>query len=148
MGLLNIIHRIHLRQNLSIREIARHTGLSRNAVTKYLATNTIELTFATPERQSKLNPFAVKLVGWLKTEVRNSGNEWRTLKRLYADLVALGFTETRTWADVDRCEYPSSTQATSRTRSAIGRGLPNQNPHICQENKDSQVTFWGNPASS
>ena len=37
MGLLNIIRRMHLRQKLSIREIARRTGLSRNIVTKHLA---------------------------------------------------------------------------------------------------------------
>ena len=30
MGLLNIIRRMHLRQKLSIREIARLTGVSRN----------------------------------------------------------------------------------------------------------------------
>ena len=42
MGLLNIIRRMHLRQKLSIREIARLTGVSRNTVTKHLAANTIE----------------------------------------------------------------------------------------------------------
>ena len=92
MGLLNIIRRMHLRQKLSIREIARRTGLSRNTVTKHLAANTIEPTFATPERQSKLDPFAEKLAGWLKTEAGNTRKERRTLKRLHADLVALGFT--------------------------------------------------------
>ena len=40
MGLLNIIRRMHLRQKLSIREIARLTGVSRNTVTKHLAANT------------------------------------------------------------------------------------------------------------
>jgi hypothetical protein len=40
----------------------------RNKVTKHLAANTIEVKFATPERQSKLDPFAEKLAGWLKTE--------------------------------------------------------------------------------
>ena len=47
MGLLNIIRRMHLRQKLSIREIARLTGVSRNTVTKHLAANTIEPKFAT-----------------------------------------------------------------------------------------------------
>ncbi|MDZ4395945.1 helix-turn-helix domain-containing protein, partial [Cypionkella sp.] len=32
MGLLNIIRRMHLRQKLSIREIAQLTGVSRNTV--------------------------------------------------------------------------------------------------------------------
>jgi hypothetical protein len=38
MGLLNIFRRMRLRQKLSIREIARLTGVSRNTVTKHLAT--------------------------------------------------------------------------------------------------------------
>ena len=92
MGLLNIIRRMHLRQKLSIREIARLTGVSRNTVTKHLAANTIEPIFATPERQSKLDPFAEKLAGWLKTEAGKSRKERRTVKQLHADLVALGFT--------------------------------------------------------
>jgi len=69
MGLLNIIRRMHKRQKLSIREIARLTGVSRNTVTKHLSANTIEPRFATPERQSKIDPFADKLAGWLKTGV-------------------------------------------------------------------------------
>jgi DNA-binding transcriptional ArsR family regulator len=92
MGLLNIIRRMHLRQKLSIREIARLTGVSRNTVTKHLAANTIEPKFATPERQSKIDPFAEKLAGWLKTEAGKSRKERRTAKRLHADLVTLGFT--------------------------------------------------------
>ena len=71
MGLLNIIRRMHLRQKLSIREIARLTGVSRNTVTKHLAANTIDPKFATPERQSQLDPFAEKLAGWLNTEASN-----------------------------------------------------------------------------
>jgi transposase len=85
MGLLNIIRRMHLRQKLSIREIARLTGVSRNTVSKHLAANTIEPKFATPERQSKLDPFAEKLAGWLKTEAGKSRKERRTVKQLHAE---------------------------------------------------------------
>jgi transposase len=92
MGLLNIIRRMHLRQNLSIREIARLTGVSRNTVTKHLAANTIEPKFVTPERPSKLDAFAEKLSAWLKTEAGKSRKQRRTVKQLHADLVALGFT--------------------------------------------------------
>ena len=92
MGLLNIIRRMHLRQKLSIREIARLTGVSRNTVTKHLAANTIEPKFTTPERQSKIDPFADKLAGWLKTEAGKSRKERRTVKQLHAELVTLGFT--------------------------------------------------------
>ncbi|CAM8621402.1 COG4584 Transposase and inactivated derivatives [Paracoccaceae bacterium] len=92
MGLLNITRRMHLRQKLSIREIARLTGVSRNTVIKHLAANTIEPKFATPERQSKLDPFAKKLASWLKTEAGKSRKERRTVKQLHVDLIALGFT--------------------------------------------------------
>jgi transcriptional regulator with XRE-family HTH domain len=68
MGLLDIIRRMKLREKQSIREISRHTGLSRNTIAKYLNAGTIEPTFTVPERPSKLDPFADKLAAWLKTE--------------------------------------------------------------------------------
>jgi transposase len=92
MGLLNIIRRMALREKLPVREIARRTGLSRNTVTKYLKAGTVEPKFATPERASKLDPFAGKLVAWLQREAGKSRKQRRTLKQLHADLVALGFT--------------------------------------------------------
>lgn len=92
MGLLNIIRRMALREQLSIREIRRRTGLSRNTIAKYLNAGTIEPTFTVPERPSKLDPFAEKLAGWLKTETARSRKQRRSAKQLHADLVALGYT--------------------------------------------------------
>ena len=92
MGLLNIIRRMALREKLSIREIARRTGLSRNTVAKHLNSGTIEPRFATPERPSKIDPFADKLAAWLGAEAARSRKQKRTLKQLHSDLVALGFT--------------------------------------------------------
>jgi len=92
MGLLNIIRRMSLREKLSIREIARRTGLSRNTIRKYLKSGAIEPKFSTPERSSKLDPFAGKLAAWLKTEAGKPRKQRRTLKQLHADLMALGFT--------------------------------------------------------
>jgi hypothetical protein len=74
MGLLNVIRRMALREQLPIREIARRTGLSRNTVKKYLKAGTIEPKFTTPERPSKLDPFAEKLAGWLKIEGSKSAS--------------------------------------------------------------------------
>ncbi len=37
MGLLNIIRRMALREKLSIGEISRRTGLSRNTIAKYMS---------------------------------------------------------------------------------------------------------------
>jgi len=61
-------------------------------VKKYLAADMVEPKFATPDRPSKLDPFAEKLSGWLKTEASKSRKERRTAKRLHADLVTQGFT--------------------------------------------------------
>ena len=133
MELLNIIRRMHLREKLSIREIARRTGLSRNAVTKHLAANTIEPKFAPPERPSKLDPFAGKLAGWLKTEAGKSRKQRRTVKQLQADLVALGFTGSHgrvaAFARQSRADPPAraTDHRTRDIRSVVflpRRGLP------------------------
>lgn len=92
MGLLNVIRKLRLREKLPIREIARRTGLSRNTIKKYLNSGAIEPSFATPDRPSKLDPFAEKLAAWLKTEAGKSRKQRRTLKQMHADLVKLGFT--------------------------------------------------------
>ncbi|MGL4557132.1 MAG: hypothetical protein ACRCV5_06495, partial [Afipia sp.] len=91
MGLLNVIRRLALREQVSIREIARRTGLSRNTIKKYLKAGTVEPKFAVRERPSKLDPFADKLAAWLKTETAKSRKQRRTLKQLHNDLVALGY---------------------------------------------------------
>ncbi len=92
MGLLNVIGRMAMREKLSIHEISRRTDLSRNTVTKHLAFGTIEPKFATSMHPSKLDPFAGKLSAWLKTKAGKPRKQRRNLKRLHADLVALGFT--------------------------------------------------------
>ena len=92
MGLLNVIRRMALREKLPIREIARRTGLSRNTIRKYLKAGTIEPKFAVPDRPSKLDPFAEKLAGWLRTETAKSRKQRRSVKQLHADLVGLGYT--------------------------------------------------------
>ena len=90
MGVLNIIRRMALREKLPRREIARRTGMSRNTIRKYLNAGTIEPQVATPQRQSKLEPFSEKLVGWLNTEAGKSRKQRQTFKQMHADLVVLG----------------------------------------------------------
>jgi transcriptional regulator with XRE-family HTH domain len=72
MELLNVIRRLRLRlrQGLAIREIERRTGVSRNTIKKYLKADTVEPRFATPERSGRLDPFAEKLAGWLKSNAK------------------------------------------------------------------------------
>jgi len=91
MGFLSVIRRWALRDKMPIREIARRTGLSRNTIKKYLRAGVVEPRFQTPERPSKLDPYAEKLSGWLVTEQRKSRKDRRTAKQMHADLVQLGY---------------------------------------------------------
>ena len=91
MALLSVIRRWHLRDGISIREIAKRTRLSRNTIRKYLRAGAVEPKFKVPERPSKLDPFADKLSHWLRVEAGKSRKQKRTIKGLHADLVALGY---------------------------------------------------------
>jgi transposase len=91
MALLSVIRRWHLRDGISIREIAKRTRLSRNTIRKYLRAGAVEPKFKVPERPSKLDPFAEKLSGWLKIEAGKSRKQKRTAKQMHTDLVALGY---------------------------------------------------------
>jgi transposase len=88
---LSVIRRWALREQLSIREIARRTGLSRNTIKKYLAAGVVEPRYAKRVSPSKLDAFADKLTGWLGSEIAKSRKQRRTIKQMHADLVALGF---------------------------------------------------------
>lgn len=91
MALLSVIRRWHFREHLSIREISRRTGLSRNTVHKYLRVDGVEPKFKVPERPSKLDPFADRLSAWLRTEAKRNRKQKRTVKQLHADLLSLGY---------------------------------------------------------
>jgi transposase len=91
MALLSVIRRWHFREHLSIREIGRRTGLSRNTIRKYLRSDGVEPQFKVPDRPSKLDPFADRLAAWLKTEANRPRKQKQTLKQLHANLVSLGF---------------------------------------------------------
>lgn len=118
MGLLNIIQRMALREKLSIRELARRTGLSRNTVAKHLNSGTIEPRFATPERPSKIDPFADKLAAWLRAEAATSRKQKRTLKHLHSDLVALGFTGSYGRVAASARQWRADVSASSRPLGA------------------------------
>ena len=63
MAFLTVIRRWALRDKLPIREIARRTGISRNTIKKYLREGIVEPAFQTPDRPSKLDPYAAQLTG-------------------------------------------------------------------------------------
>ena len=91
MALLSVIRRWHFREHLSIREISRRTGLSRNTIRKYLRSDDVEPRFKVLDRPSKLDPFADRLSAWLKTEANKPRKQKRTIKQLHTDLMSLGY---------------------------------------------------------
>jgi transposase len=86
-----MIRRWHGRERLSIREIARRTGLSRNTIRKYLASGELEPKYPPRQSASKLDPYAEMLASWLAREAKRSRKQRRNLKQLHRDLVAQGF---------------------------------------------------------
>ena len=92
VALLSVIRRWRLRDGMAIREIARRTGLSRNTVRKYLDSGVIDPKYPERKSQSKLDDFAEKLSGWLKTESKKGRKQKRSLRQIHSDLCALGFT--------------------------------------------------------
>lgn len=85
MATLNVIRRWALREQMSIREISRRTGLARNTVKKYLRSDETEPTYAKRISPSKLDPYAEKLATWLGNEATKSRKQRRNLKQIYTN---------------------------------------------------------------
>lgn len=80
---LSVIRRWALREQMSIREISRRTGLARNTVKKYLQSGDEQPSYAKRASSSKLDPFAEKLSTWLAIEATKSRKQRRTLLQLH-----------------------------------------------------------------
>jgi len=91
VALLSVIRRWRLREGQSVREIARRTGLSRNTVRKYLHSGVVEPKYPLRKSPSKLDEFAGALEQWLRSEPLKGRKQRRNLRRMYADLVELGY---------------------------------------------------------
>ena len=91
VALLSVIRRWHLRDGMSIREISRRAGLSRNTVRKYLTNGVVEPKYPARTVANKLDAFAPKLEGWLKNEAKKGRKQRRNSRQLFNDLVVLGF---------------------------------------------------------
>ena len=92
VALLSVIRRWHRRDQMPIREIARRTGLSRNTVRKYLATDVVEPVYAQRVIASKLDGYTDQLASWLKAESQKGRKQRRPVKQLYRDLVQRGYS--------------------------------------------------------
>ncbi len=90
MAPLNVIRRWALRDQMSIREISRRTGLARNTVKKYLRSDETEPNYERRVSSSKLDPYAEKLATWLGIEATKSRKQRRTLRQIHTDSAQKG----------------------------------------------------------
>jgi len=92
VGMLAKIRRMHFRDRLSIREVARRTGLSRNTVRQWLRRpQLVEPMYDRREVVTKLDEFRETLSAWLKANLHRGKRERRTVLAMYHELVALGY---------------------------------------------------------
>jgi len=92
VALLSVIRRWHHRDGISIRKIARRTGLSRNTVRKYLASGVVEPQYPKHKGNSKLDEYANTLTSWLHRESHRKRKQRLSVKQLFYNLVQLGYT--------------------------------------------------------
>jgi transposase len=92
VGMLAKIRRMRFREHLSIREIARKTGLARNTVREWLRQpEAIEPAYPKREVVTKLDAYAETLSSWLKTNQHRGKRERRTIHAMYQELTAMGY---------------------------------------------------------
>lgn len=92
VGMLAKIRRMHFRDHLSLHEISRRTGLSRNTVRTWLRRKEVtEPKYPKRRSPSKLDAYKDVLSGWLKADRHRSKRERRTAKQMFEQLRALGF---------------------------------------------------------
>lgn len=92
VGMLAKIRRMHLRDGLSLRAIARRTGLSRNTVRDWLRqTDAVEPKYPKRITKSVLDPWAEQLASWLGTDRHRTKRERRTARVLYQAIKQQGY---------------------------------------------------------
>ena len=105
MATLNVIRRWALRDQMSIREISRRTGLARNTVKKHLRSEESEPSYQRRATPSKLDPYAEKLATWLGIEATKSRKQRRTLRQIHTSS-ALHSGQARVEAQSTVCSHP------------------------------------------
>ena len=92
MGMLAKIRRMHLRDGLSIREVSRRTGLSRNTVRQWLRQEGVtEPKYPKRETASAVDAWAEHLASALKADQHRPVRDRRTVKMLFEQIRALGY---------------------------------------------------------
>ena len=119
VALLSVIRRWHLREGMSIREIARRTKLSRNTITKYVASDVVEPRYVRRKSPSQLDAYAAKLVRWLERNAHQGRKHRQTARQMHAALQAHGYTGSYARVTAFVRAWRQSVQEATRT---TGRG--------------------------
>jgi transposase len=92
VSMLAKIRRMHFRDGVSIRDISRRTGLSRNTVRQWLREPKEDVP-RYPKRVSRsvVDPWSEQLRMWLVADTRRPKRERRTGRQMYEDLRAAGY---------------------------------------------------------
>lgn len=92
VGILAKIRRMHFRDGMSLREVAKRTGLSRNTIRRWLRQPDVTEPIYPPRKSpSKVDAWAELLVTWLKTGSHRVKRERRTATALFEALRAQGY---------------------------------------------------------
>jgi transposase len=86
------IRRMHMREGMSIREVAKRTGLSRNTVRQWLRMASVtEPKYKARPPRSRVDAWGEYLGAALKADAHRGKRERRTVKALYEQIRALGY---------------------------------------------------------
>ncbi len=92
MDMLGKIRRMHFRDKISVREIARRTGLSRNTVREWLKRSEMtEPEYPKRTSPSRLDPYKEQLARWLKADSHRPKRDRRTIRFMFLALQAQGY---------------------------------------------------------
>jgi transposase len=83
---------MHYRDGLTLSEIERRTGLTRKTIRRWLkAAEGVEPAYCRRRVETKINPYADRLVKMLETDARRPKRDRRTAQQLFAELKVQGF---------------------------------------------------------
>jgi transposase len=86
------IRRMHLRDGMSLREVSKRTGLSRNTVRSWMRRpQVVEPMYPPRKAASKLDGWTEVLQTWLRTDSHRARRERRTAKVLFQAIRAQGY---------------------------------------------------------
>ena len=93
MEMLGKIRRMYLRDKMSLHKIAKHTGLSRNTIRRWLrgAEEAAPPTYRRVEGPGKLSAFHEVLEQALRADAHRAKQDRRTAKALFAQITAQGY---------------------------------------------------------